>query len=248
MPWRCSPLPRRRLLVAPVAVVAGLALVAGCGGSTSHATTSTTAAGPPTTPAPADDLQLRAVVVQPNDLPAGWVAQPTNSQNTGPPLISDYASCLGITDTSADKASTGVSPDFNSSNAIISSGATSFRSDASVTTDVAGLHSPKIGSCLQQELENDGLLDPPPGGTRGAVTLSVNGPSTGSPAGVVAVAHATAAFTVQGKPTSLVLDDVFLTGKRIEAQILFVGVTAAVPETTQSQVVGKVAARLAQVE
>jgi len=147
---------------------------------TSTAPTPSAAATPSAAPTPtaaaataATLAQLKTIVVQRVDLPAGWTGAPYQSDPSDAAFDAEFDSCLGVRNTDPDKSAEADSDDFSEGDATISSSATSYRSAADVASDTAALRSPKLNGCFQTELRKDVASSLPGGATIEGITLKV---------------------------------------------------------------------------
>ena len=88
-------------------------------------------AGPPAT------ARLTAIGLQPTDLPADWTPTAHDPDPDGAAESAELAQCVGGRDNYPDQTGDSSSPDYSLDTASISSGATSYRSQADVAADVA---------------------------------------------------------------------------------------------------------------
>ncbi len=243
------------------AAMAVLALASACGSSTkatapvttttpSGTTTSRTAtvtpSAPPTTSRPATLAQLKAVVLTSADLPAGWTGAAYQPDPTDAASDATFNRCLGSRNTDSDESADANSEDFSKGDATISSEATSYRSAADVSSDLAALHSPKLDACFQAQVRADAAGSLPPGtAIRSIDVKSSTVGAGGGPSNVVGRLTATVSLTVSGRSAQLYLTTVFITGPQIEANVSTESLGQPIPAALQSALTAKVAARAA---
>jgi hypothetical protein len=235
-----------RLVAAALAAIVGLVLP-GCGGSGGGDASSTTLVTGPvntTVPAPGQN-QVRAIVVQPSDLPADWKASPP-SPSSDPRIDSAaFARCMGALDTLPDAAALAFSQNFSNGSAVVSSGATSFRSAVDVQADAASLINPMASDCFAKVGKARMASRLPKAVTVKSLTLKITPGAGGGPPSVIATASGTFVLSTAGHQLTLKNEVVFLVGRRIEAQIAFFTTGAAFPAQVKAEVIKRVAARVA---
>jgi hypothetical protein len=226
-----------------------VALLGGC--SQSVEGTATAAPGSSARPTPAGEQELSSVVLQPADLPSGWTAGPAAADRSDPadhPADSVDAAmltCTGGTDTSADEVASADSATFTHGDVVLSSSATSYRSQDSVDADVAALTDPRVPDCLETYVRDGLAPELPDGATVDDVAVSVTPRSGGDPDGVVATATADVTVTAAGQALPVHLTVVFLTGPLLEATVQAASFGADVPADVLDSAVAAVAARAA---
>ncbi len=152
---------------------------------------------------------------------------------------------MGVQDTGPDVAASGVSPNYTSGSAVMSSSATSFANSTDVQVDTAALIDPKASTCFIQVLKARLTATLPKTAVVRTVTLKITPGAGAGPTNVVATGTGTIAYTLSGKTTTSNYDVVYITGPRVEAQVLFSSTGTAVAAAVKSAVVAKVAARVA---
>jgi hypothetical protein len=238
--------PPIRLVAAGLVAIVGFVLPGCGGGGGSDAVSTTLVTGPvnTTVPAPGQN-QMRAIVVQPSDLPANWKASPA-SPSSDPRIDSAaLARCMGTLDTLPDAAALAFSQNFSDGSSIVSSEATSFRSAVDVQADAASLINPMASDCLAKVGKVRLPLSLPKAVTVKSLTLKITPGSGGGPPNVIATATGTFVLTTVGHQLTLKNEVVFLVGRRIEAQIAFFTTGAPFPAQVKAEVIRKVAARVA---
>lgn len=194
--------------------------------------------GPPPT------AQLSAIVLQPADLPTGWTGTANDPDPAGDAADSAaLAQCVGGRNTYPDEIGDSNSDDYALDNASISSEATSFRSPADLTSDIAIIKSPKIDACYDKLAATEVGGSLPAGSTLNSASIVVTPGSAGGPSNVVATAAGRVEVTVGGKVTDLYLNVAFITGPSIEAEIDFTNVATPVPASVRAPLIAKIAAR-----
>lgn len=197
------------------------------------------ASQPPATP------QLMAITLQPADVPAGWKSTPYQPDPTAAADNAALDKCVGVADTDADETGEADSPDYSLSNATISSSASSYKSQADITSDTTAIKSPKISSCLDTLFAAQIKPTLPTGSILGGVSITVTPHSSTEPANVIATAAGTIAVTASGQHIVVYLNVAFITGPLIEAELDFENVAQPVPAAIQTAATAKVAARAA---
>jgi hypothetical protein len=232
-------------------VAAGLALggvfLSGCGGKgggEAASTTLVTGLVNTTVPAPGQN-QLRAIVVQPGDLPPGWKPSPPTPSSDPKTDSATFAQCMGALDTFPDAAALAFSQNFSNGSSVVSSGATSFKSAVDVQLDAASLLNPLASDCFAKVGKARMTAQLPKAVTVKSITLKITPGTAGGPANVVATASGTLVFTTTGHQLTLKNEVVFLVGRRIEAQIAFFTTGGTFPAQVKADVIKKVAARVA---
>jgi hypothetical protein len=231
-------------LLGGFAVGCAVAVLAACGNS-SPKTPSATAATVSTAATPASLSQLKKIVLQPADVPAGWKGSPYQPDPNESAENAALVKCVGARDTDADKVAEANSDDFSLADATISSSATSYRSQSDLTTDVAILHSPKVSSCFEKMLKEQ-LATALPGATVKSGSLTITPGSAGGPANVVATGSGTFKIEYSGQLVPVYLTVAFITGPLIEAEIDTENVGAPVAASVLNRLVADVAARAAK--
>ena len=197
--------------------------------------------------APASLAQLKKIVLQASDRPAGWKATPYEPDPSGDAAFNAaLMKCVGARNTDSDKVAEAHSDDFELIDASISSSASSYRSQSAVDADVATLHSPKLSSCYGQAVKNRLAASLPAGSTIESVSIKITPGSAGGPANVVATGTGTAKISVDGHPATLYSTVAFITGPLIEAEVDTANVGTPVPASAVNAQVTSVAARAAK--
>ena len=200
---------------------------------------SSAASRPPATP------QLLAITLQPADVPAGWKSTPYQPDPSDAADNAALDKCLGVPDTDSDETGEADSPDYSLANATISSSASSYKSQADITTDTETIKSPKISSCLDALFATQLKPTLPTGSTLGGVSITVTPHTSTEPANVIATAAGTISVTASGQSIVVYLNVAFITGPLIEAEVDFEDVGQPVPVAIQTAAITKVAARAA---
>jgi hypothetical protein len=224
-----------------------LALLAGgCGSSGGSRTTTTPLTSLPvsTTSPPPGPTQLQSIVVQADDLPAGWVARPAAVPADANAAAAAFAQCVGVPNTTGDKVAVTYAPDFVKGTTYISSTASSFKSPVDVQGDTSGLTNAKASDCFLQEIKSRLTAVAPKGVAVKSATLKITPGTGGGPANVVATATGSITFTNAGKTSTLNEYLVFFIAPRIEAHVDFFSVGSAIPASVRTAVLNKVSARV----
>ena len=144
-----------------------VALLTGCGGTSSKPTTSTAAgsltpsSSSPTSPTPsltpASESQLAEIVLQPSDLPPDWTPTPYEPDPSDAAVNAAFLKCLGLAGSASDKVAESYSFTFTSPDAkatsSVASWAASYRSQSTVDAYVAVLHGSKAAPCVEQRVK-----------------------------------------------------------------------------------------------
>jgi hypothetical protein len=221
--------------------------VAGCVGTVLAACGSSPAAKAPSRPAatPASLSQLKKIVLQAADLPAGWKGtayQPDPNQSAEDAAL---MKCVGMRNTDSDKVAEANSDDFSQGDATISSSATSYRLASDLSTDVAILHSPKISTCFEQRLKKE-IAAAAPGATVESGSLTITPGSAGGPSNVVATGSGSFKISDSGQQVPVYLTVAFITGPLIEAEVDTENVAEPVAASVVNPLVAAMAARAAK--
>ncbi|HXC82538.1 MAG TPA: hypothetical protein VNV62_11880 [Trebonia sp.] len=241
---------RKRSRAPLYAGIAGLIVIAG--GGTAYAlaghggTPSRAAGGTKAAAKPASLSQLKKIVLQPADLPAGWKgtayqADPNDSANDA-----TLMRCVGARDTDGDKVAEANSDNFGLGNASISSSATSYRSQSDLDSDVTTLHSPKLSTCFGQMMKKQLAASLPAGATTESASIKILPGSAGGPANVVATGTGTIKVRLDGQQVSVYLTVAFITGPLIESELDAENVGTPVPASVMNPLVATVATRAAK--
>jgi hypothetical protein len=193
-------------------------------------------------PKPASLSQLKKIVLQPADLPAGSKGLPFQPDPNGSAVDAALAKCAGGRDTDSDESAGAYSDNFVIGHAVIASSAGSYRSQSDVDADVAFYHSPKLPLCLEQM--ND-LLIPPAGVTIESASIKITPGWAGGPANVAVTGTGTVKVLVKGQQV-LYTTFAFITGPLIEAWVSAWSGGAPVPASVIDPLVAKVATRAAK--
>ena len=167
--------PGRVFVAVAAAGLACLVLLAGCGGTSSKATTTSPAAASltpssssptsatpsvsPTSVSPPSEPQLAEIVLQPSDLPPDWTPTPYEPEPGEAAANAAFLKCLGLASSVSDKVAeahsfTFTSPDTKATSSV-ASWAASYRSQSTVDAYAAALHSSKFSPCLEQRVERE---------------------------------------------------------------------------------------------
>jgi len=199
------------------------------------------AVGPPMTP------RLTAIALQPADLPAGWVG---TAYVPDPNSVAENAalvSCVGGRNTYTDETGDSNSPDYSLGNATISSDATSFRSQADVTNDVAIIKSPKMSGCYQKEAAAQVTASLPTGATLDSASIAIVPGAGGGPSNVIGTGVGKVTVTIAGKVSVVYVNAAFIVGPLTEAEVDFTSLGAPVATSITGPLTAKIAARAAAI-
>jgi hypothetical protein len=231
-----------------------VALLAGCG-TTSSKTTTSTAAGSltpssssPTSavPSPASESQLAKIVLQPSDLPPDWTPTPYKAEPGDTAAQAALLRCLGVLSTASDKVAEAHSFDFTLGDARVSSSASSYRSQSAVDANVAALHGSKFSPCIEQRVKRQVAAQLPAGAAIESVSVKVTPGSAGGPANIVATGGGTIKISVGGQHGVYYLRVAYITGPLILAEVDAENANIPAPAPQWESLVSAVADRAAQ--
>ncbi|MGZ4543488.1 MAG: hypothetical protein ACXVXI_10275, partial [Mycobacteriaceae bacterium] len=86
----------------------------------------------------------------PTDLPVGWTGTPYKANPSGTATETAMLQCLAAPSAADAKVAEGHSQEFSLGDAVISSQASSYRSQSAVDADLALLRDPKAAACFEQ--------------------------------------------------------------------------------------------------
>jgi hypothetical protein len=244
------------------ACAAGFVVVlAGCGNSSAATTAPATikaTSSPVAAPSPAFLPQLNAIVLRPTDLPKGWLGTPHKVDPNAAANNAAMAKCVGGRDTNNDQVAEANSADFALARASISSAANSYRSTSDISSDIAILHSPKVSTCLEQQLVKQLATSLPKGATIESASIKITPGSAGGPANVVANgtgsikvslnSQQAAMYKTVASTTSplIYLTVAFITGPLLEAEVDTTSIGTPLPASLVKSLVADVATRAAK--
>lgn len=195
---------------------------------------------------PATEAHLAALVIQPTDLPLGWSSTPHQADPSSPDSTTAIAACMGV---SVAHVSSPVadanSPDYKMGTEMISSDATSYRSQRDIEADLAVLRNPKATACLKRDMGSMVATQLPPGMKILGNDVKLTGPATGEPQNVVSQMDANVTVSYVGRTITVYVTIAFIEGPLIEATVGFTTVGAPYPAGDASRLVGLVAQRVA---
>ena len=206
--------------------------------------TAASAATPAASPAGAD--QLRPVVLQATDLPTGWSGTPYKADPTGPDMNATFAACMGVRNTTLDKAADVHSQDFAMGTANIASEAASYPTAVDLAADVSTLTNAKYSSCAEAIFRAALGKTLPAGATISGVDVKVNPGAGAGPSNVAGTVAIKVTIMNSGLTQTIYSTMVVITGPLIEAQIEFTDSGQPFPAALQATLVGDVAARAAR--
>jgi hypothetical protein len=205
--------------------------------SSSPVTSSSSAAAPSL-------AQLKKIVLQQSDLPAGWKATPYEvDPSTEAAADADLMKCVGARNTYRDRVARADSDEFTLGDASIRSSAISYRSQSAVDADVAMLHNPKIALCYEQVLKE---LAASSGVMIESMSIKITPGWAGGPANVVATGTGIAKVSGNGQQAPTYTTVAFITGPLIEAEVDADNIGKPVPASRVNALVASVAARAAK--
>ncbi len=192
---------------------------------------------------PATLSQLKKVVLQSAELPAGWKGTPHQADPNEAAEDATLYECLGQRSTYGDQVAEADSDDFALGNATISSSATSYRSQSDVNTDLVMLRSPKLPTCFGQSITKELAGSLPAGTTVKSTSLSITLASAGSPANISATGTAIIKVEVSGQEVPIYMTIAFITGPLIEGEVDAVNGNTPVPASVVKPLAAAMAAR-----
>jgi hypothetical protein len=231
-----------------------LALLAGCSSSPSK-TPSATSGGPTessgspaasSSAAPVQLTQLKTIVLQPADLPAGWQGTPYQADPSDAATQAALVKCVGGRNTDGDKVAEAHSEDFALGNASVSSSASSYRSQSDLDADIAIVNSAKISPCYEQLARKQLATSLPAGAKIVSESLKITPGSAGAPANVIATGAGTIKVSVNGQQVAVYVTVAFITGPLLEAEVDTENVGTPVPASVVQTLVATVATRAAK--
>lgn len=184
--------------------------------------------------------------MQPGDLPAGWTASAARSDHdTGAARAAATANarCLGVRSTYPDLMATGRSPNYTMASLFVGSAAWAYRDEDDITVSVRSLSLAKASTCFAQSVKTE-LERSVPGHRFGDVHVTVTPGSDGGPGNVVGIATGTLSDTFSGHEYTVNIQNAFIIGPRIKAEVEFSGVDAVVPLALRAQIIEQVASRV----
>jgi hypothetical protein len=231
----------------------GVAILAGCGGSSSKTTSTGGGSRTPlaTSPAtshsatPATLAQLKKIVLGAADFPTAWKGTAHQATASDAAWRASFVRCLAVRNTYGDKASEAYSQDFALGDAVVLSNATSYRSQRDIDTDVAAIHGPKFAPCVDQLMKNQSAQSQPPG-TPIVASFKITPGSGGGPANVVGTGTGTIKSSVNSQHVVYYLSFAYITGPLIEAEVDTTNVGVPVPTSEVNSLVAAVATRAAK--
>jgi hypothetical protein len=255
------------------ALAGALVLLAGCGGSSSTskgsttptskgttatssggtstpsdsttASSSTPSASPSPTPTPATAAQLKKIVLRKGDLPSGWKAVPAREDDDDSDDQAKLMKCVGVKNTEADEVATADSDDYTMRDAVISSSASSYKSQSALDNDLAVLKNPRLIPCFSRLLTKELAASLPEDASLGKVSVKFTpGPGTG-PANVAGSGLAVVPLTFGEQQVKVYVSFVYVYGPLIEANVTAENVGSPVPAAVLQSAVKAVADRAA---
>jgi hypothetical protein len=215
--------------------------------SSSSAASSSSSSAASSSAAPASLAQLKKIVLQPADLPAGWKGTPASPDNADDAAYqAALAKCVGVRNTDPDKVADANSSDFALGDASISSSASSYPSQSDLDADIALVHSAKLGPCFDRQAKELFAKSLPAGTTVDSVSSKFTSGSAGGPSNVVGSGVTTVKLTARGQHVVLYLTVAFITGPLIEAEVDTQNVGKQVPASLVKAAVSAVANRAAK--
>lgn len=187
-------------------------------------------------------VQLKKIVLQAGDLPAGWKGTPATSDDSSD---SELFKCLGAKNTDTDQVAKADSMDYNLGDATISSSASSYKSQSDLDSDIALLTNAKLQTCFTKLVKTQLAANLPKGATLGPVSVKFTpGPGTG-PKNVAGTGAVSLSLSMNGQQVPLFVDFAYLTGPLIEAEVDAENVGTPVPAAVFQAAIKAVADRAA---
>lgn len=190
--------------------------------------------------------QLKKIVLQPKDLPAGWKGAPYQADADSHSADEAMTKCVGGRDTDKDKVADANSEDYSLGDNSISSSATSYRSQSDIDADIAVLHSHKLEACMVQFAKKDFASSLPAGAKVGSVSMKITPGAAGGPSNVVATAVGNVKVIANNQQVTVYLNEVFITGPLIEADLQTETLGTPLPAPILKSLVAAVAGRAAK--
>ncbi len=190
--------------------------------------------------------QLKKMVLQPQDLPAAWKGTPYQAQAGQASDDAALSKCVGGRDTQHDKVAEAHSADYTMGNGMISSSATSYRSQSDIDADVEMLHNRKLEGCLEQMVKKDLATSLPAGSKVEAASIKITPRSAGGPSNVVATGTGIVKLSANRQRAAVYLTFAFITGPLIEADVQTETLGAPLPASMLKSLVASVAGRAAK--
>lgn len=190
--------------------------------------------------------QLKKMVLQPQDLPAAWKGTPYQAQAGQASDDAALSKCVGGRDTQHDKVAEAHSADYTMGNGMISSSATSYRSQSDIDADVEMLHNRKLEGCLEQMVKKDLATSLPAGSKVEAASIKITPGSAGGPSNVVATGTGIVKLSANRQRAAVYLTFAFITGPLIEADVQTETLGAPLPASMLKSLVASVAGRAAK--
>jgi len=215
--------------------------------SSSSAAPPSSSSAAPSSATPAQLAQLKKIVLQQSDLPAGWKGTPASPDDASDAAYqAALAKCVGVRNTDPDKVADANSPDFALGDASISSSASSYPSQSDLDADIALVHSAKLAPCLDRQAKELFAKSLPAGTTVDSVSSKFTAGSGGGPSNVIGSGVTTIKLTTSGQHVALYLTVAFITGPLIEAEVDTQNVGKPVPASLVKAAVSAVAGRAAK--
>lgn len=214
------------------------------GASSAASTSSAPSASSGASPAPLSEL--KKIVLRQTDVPSGWKGTPYKPDPTDSANQAALVQCVGSRNTDSDKVAEAHSDDFSLGDATISSAATSYRSQSDLDTDVAMLHSPKLGPCYEQLVKKQLGASLPAGATIDSASIQIMPGSAGGPANLAGTGTGTIKVRVNGQQVPLYLTVAFIVGPLIQAEVDTENIGTPVPASVVNALVATVATRAAK--
>jgi hypothetical protein len=219
-----------------VLLVTGTA-VAGCSSSTTGRAADAT---------PPSHSTLQSIVLQSNDLPAGWTGQAAPAESSDSAVEAQVMNCVGGTQpNAANKIEEVDSDEFDQGNNSISSSASSYKNHTELQHRLALFLNPKADACFSTALNTELKKSLPSGAQLGEVSFHITKGPAGHASNVVAVGSGKVTVTLEGQTVPIYLDETLIEGALLGASIQFTGLGARIDLGVQSAAIAAVAKRVA---
>jgi hypothetical protein len=183
------------------------------------------------------------IVLQTTDLP-NWDESRSSDSNDDKAFDQEFDRCIGPI-SGPSELSSADSPDFEHSDAFISSTARIMRSSADIATDISFFLDPALGRCLSRAMRTGLAKDAPKGAHVALSELRFRKRVAGEPSRLAALGSGTITFTGSGHTLRFYLDMALLAGQRSESLMVFMHVDKPFTAAFKYRVMNTVANRLA---
>ena len=185
-------------------------------------------------------------MLQAADLPAAAKGTPHVPDPNDAADQATMAKCVGVRNADTNKAAEAHSESYAVGNTIISSVATSYRSQSDLDTRIAMLRSPKASPCFNQKWRKQLATVLPAGATIESTSVKITPGSAGGPANVVATGTGAIMVRMSGQKVPLYASIAFISGPSVEAGVEVVNIGTPPAASEVKSLVAAVAARAAE--